>query len=302
MTSTSTSLPKVVSTPAELWAEVAALRGAGRSIGLVPTMGALHAGHLSLVDAAAAECDATIVTIFVNPTQFGPSEDFGRYPRTLQRDLELLAPRGVELVFAPSVEAMYPAGHATRVEVDRVSVEWEGRCRPGHFSGVATVVLKLLQLATPDVACFGQKDFQQYLVIRRMATDLHVPAKIRALPTVREPDGLAMSSRNAYLNADERTQALGMIGALRTAAALIAGGERSPEPVVRQMRERLRAAGLTPIDYAALVDPLEMSPVREVGGNMLAVIAAHSGKTRLIDNLLIGADGAILNPIDVFGQ
>ncbi|MCE9545782.1 MAG: pantoate--beta-alanine ligase [Planctomycetia bacterium] len=168
MTSTSTSLPKVVSSPAELRAEVGALRRAGRTIGLVPTMGALHAGHLSLVDAA-AECDATIVTIFVNPTQFGPSEDFGRYPRTLERDLDLLAPRGVALVFAPSVEAMYPAGHATRVEVDRVSVEWEGRCRPGHFSGVATVVLKLLQLATPDVACFGQKDFQQYLVHKRWA-------------------------------------------------------------------------------------------------------------------------------------
>ncbi|MCE9551931.1 MAG: pantoate--beta-alanine ligase [Planctomycetes bacterium] len=287
--------PVVVSQPHELRDVIALARHAGKRIGLVPTMGALHAGHLSLADASAAECGLTVVTIFVNPTQFGAGEDFDRYPRTLERDLELLAGHGVDVVFAPSRESIYRPGHATRVEVDRVSAEFEGRCRPGHFSGVATIVLKLLQLAAPDVAYFGQKDFQQCAVIRRMVEDLDVPGVVHMLPTVREPDGLAMSSRNAYLSPAERQQALGVIEALRSAAAMVAAGERAAEPIIRTMRERLRAAGLGPIDYAALVEPRELGPIQTVTGPTLALIATHAGLTRLIDNLLFGLHGEELD-------
>jgi len=296
MTSTSqpNSPPLVTQTDA-LRDALAAARQGGRSIGLVPTMGALHEGHLSLVDASAAECGLTVVTIFVNPTQFGPGEDFGRYPRTLERDLALLAGRGANLVFAPSTAALYRPGHATRVEVDRVTAEFEGRFRPGHFSGVATIVLKLLQLAAPNVAYFGQKDFQQCVVIRRMAADLDLPVAMRVLPTLREPDGLAMSSRNAYLSPSERQQALGVISALRSAAAMAAGGQRSAAPIIRRMRQQLRAAGLEPIDYAALVDPNDLAPIEQLSGPTLALIAAHAGRTRLIDNLLFGLDGTELD-------
>jgi pantoate--beta-alanine ligase len=291
--------PALVTHAAALRQAIAAARRDGRSIGLVPTMGALHEGHLSLVDASAAQCDLTVVTIFVNPTQFGPGEDFERYPRTLERDLALLAGRGAGLVFAPATTALYQPGHATRVEVDRVTAEFEGRFRPGHFSGVATIVLKLLQLAAPDVGYFGQKDFQQCVVIRRMAADLDVPTAIHVLPTVREPDGLAMSSRNAYLSQSERQQALGVISALRTATALVRSGERNAAPIIRQMREALRAAGLDPIDYAALVEPHELQPVQLVSGPTLGLIAAHAGRTRLIDNLLFGPDGTELDVRDV---
>ena len=293
--------PHVVTDSEALRAAVAAARGAGKSIGLVPTMGALHAGHLSLVDVSAAQCGLTVVTIFVNPTQFAPGEDFERYPRTLERDVALLAGRGADLVFAPPADSIYRPGHATRVEVDRVTAEFEGRCRPGHFSGVATIVLKLLQLAAPDIAFFGQKDFQQCVVIRRMAADLDVPCAIRMLPTVRESDGLAMSSRNAYLSAQQRQQALGVIRALRSAAALAADGERRAEPIIRRMRETLRAAGLEPIDYAALVEPQELAPIQEITGPTLALIAAHAGRTRLIDNLLFGPDGRELAIGEVAG-
>jgi pantoate--beta-alanine ligase len=286
-----TSPPRIVTQGEELRAVLAAARQAGQRIGLVPTMGALHAGHLSLVDVSAAECGLTVVTIFVNPTQFGPGEDFERYPRDLKRDVELLAGHGADLVFAPAADAVHRPGHATRVLVDRVAAEFEGRCRPGHFAGVATVVLKLLNLAAPDTAYFGQKDFQQCVVIRRMAADLDVSCTIRMLPTVRESDGLAMSSRNAYLNTEERKQALGVIHALRGAAAMAAGGERRADPIIRQMRDTLRAARLEPIDYAALVEPAELAPIREITGPTLALIATHAGRTRLIDNLLFGPDG-----------
>lgn len=294
--SLSRSPPTVVTQPSELRELVTAARRAGKTIGLVPTMGALHAGHLSLAQVSVAQCDLTVVTIFVNPTQFGAGEDFDRYPRTLDRDVALLAGQGVDVVFAPPRDAIYLPGHATRVEVDRVTAEFEGRCRPGHFSGVATIVLKLLQLAAPDVAYFGQKDFQQGMVIRRMAADLDVPSTIRMLPTVREPDGLAMSSRNAYLSPAERQQALGVIEALRSAAAMVAAGERAAAPIIRTMRERLRAANLEPIDYAALVEPRELAPIQTITGPTLALIAVHCGRTRLIDNLLFGPSG---EPLDL---
>lgn len=294
--SQSNASPTVVTQPAELRDVITLARRAGKSIGLVPTMGALHAGHLSLADISAAECGLTVVTIFVNPSQFGAGEDFERYPRALERDLALLAGRGIDVVFAPSREAIYPPGHATRVEVQRVTAEFEGRCRPGHFGGVATIVLKLLQLAAPDVAYFGQKDFQQCVVIRRMAADLDVPATIRMLPTVRETDGLAMSSRNAYLSAAERQQAIGLIDVLRSAAAMVAAGQRAAATIIRNMRERLRAAGLEPIDYVALVEPRELAPIQEVTGPTLALIATYAGRTRLIDNLLFGPHG---EPIDL---
>ena len=194
-----TTTPPIVRTIAQLRKQVAAARQAGHRVGLVPTMGALHAGHLSLVDAAAAECDFIIATIFVNPTQFGPNEDFTKYPRTLEADLAKLSQHRVDIVFVPETAEMYPTGSATRVEVEGAAREWEGACRPGHFGGVATIVLKLFQIAQADVAYFGRKDLQQTRVIMQMVRDLNVPIEIRVCPTLREPDGLEMSSRNVYL-------------------------------------------------------------------------------------------------------
>lgn len=272
----------------ELRAAIAAARRAGRSIGLVPTMGALHAGHLSLVQASVAEKRFTVATIFVNPTQFGPQEDFARYPRNLSQDLHLLASAGAELVFAPEPTEIYPPGFSTFIEPPQVALPLEGRCRPGHFRGVATVVLKLFNLAQPDVAYFGHKDYQQSLVIRRMAADLNVPVEVRVCPTIREPDGLALSSRNAYLNPAERRQALALSRSLFAAAELVACGERSAAIVLKQMRDVLDAAQISRIDYLAIVDPETLADVAELNHQAIALVAAHVGQTRLIDNLRIG--------------
>ncbi|HPM80911.1 MAG TPA: pantoate--beta-alanine ligase [Candidatus Anammoximicrobium sp.] len=276
--------PKLVHTAHELRAGVRAARAAGRMIGLVPTMGALHEGHLSLVRASQAEGGFTIVTIFVNPTQFGPHEDFDKYPRTLPADLEALASCRADLVFAPSREAMYPAGCSTFVEPPRVGQRWEDDCRPGHFRGVATVVLKLFHLAQADVAFFGQKDYQQAAVVRRMVQDLNVPIEIRVCPTVREPDGLAMSSRNRYLSADQRQQALAISRSLRLADQLAASGERQAARLVEAMQRVLAEAQIRRIDYVAVVDPETLEPVSELAGPVMALIAAKVGTTRLIDN------------------
>ena len=230
--------PKLVTTATELRAAVRAARAAGCAIGLVPTMGALHEGHLSLVQASRAECGFTVATIFVNPTQFAPHEDFDKYPRTLEADLESLASCHADLVFAPRREDMYPAGCSTLVEPPQVAQRWEGECRPGHFQGVATVVLKLFNLAQADVAFFGHKDYQQAAVIRRMVQDLNVPTEIRVCPTVREPDGLAMSSRNRYLSAGERQQAVAISRTLRLAEQMAAGGERQAAKLVEAIAPR----------------------------------------------------------------
>ena len=250
-------------------------------------MGALHAGHLSLVDAAAQECESTVVSIFVNPTQFGPDEDFGRYPRTLAADLALMADRRVDCVFAPSTAEMYPAGATTFVEVPAAAEPLEGKFRPGHFRGVATVVLKLFNLVRPDVAYFGRKDYQQSLVVRRMAADLDLPVRVRVCPTIRESDGLALSSRNRYLSPPERKRALAISRSLQLAADLVRSGARDGKGIVERMRAELDAQQLE-IDYVALADPETLAAIDVVDRPVVALIAARVGTTRLIDNELIG--------------
>jgi pantoate--beta-alanine ligase len=273
----------LVTTIGELREQTVNARREGKRIGLVPTMGALHDGHLSLVDAAQRECSFIVATIFVNPTQFGPGEDYDCYPRNLEQDLSLLRSRGVDSVFAPARGEMYRAGHATSVLVDGLTARWEGAIRPGHFQGVATIVLKLFHAATPDVAYFGQKDYQQLLVIRRMTADLDLPIEVRMCPIVRDPDGLAKSSRNAYLSADERRRGLSLSQSLAHAAHLFAKGERDAGRIVAAMRDILAAAPVE-LDYAAIVDPQTLEPIDEAQPASVALLAARVGQTRLIDN------------------
>ena len=254
-------------------------RSAGRSIGLVPTMGALHAGHLRLAELARSENDVVVASVFVNPIQFGPTEDFARYPRDFARDARMLADADVDAVYRPSTESMYPPGATTRVRVGGVAEPLEGAARPGHFEGVATVVTKLFAAVGPDRAYFGQKDAQQVAVIKRLAADLDLGVEIRVAPTVREPDGLALSSRNAYLSPDERQAAVALSSALREASAAWARGERDPARLRRVMTGRLAEEPLVRVDYADIVDPATFTPPGH-----LAVLAAYVGKTRLIDN------------------
>lgn len=276
--------PLIVTDRETLAAVLAQVRSDGRTVGLVPTMGALHDGHVSLVRRSVRDCDFTVVTIFVNPKQFGPQEDFARYPRTLEADLEALADAQADLVFAPTAEQIYRPGFSTFVEPPEVARTLEGNCRPGHFRGVTTVVLKLFHLVPADVAYFGRKDYQQWRVIQAMTEDLDLPIRVEACPTVREPDGLALSSRNRYLTAAERRQAVALWQCLLRAAELAAQGERDAETIRRQMRDVLTRAGLTRIDYVALVDPLTLVEVEEVSADTVALVAAYVGGTRLIDN------------------
>ncbi len=254
-------------------------RREGRSIGLVPTMGALHAGHLSLVGAARRENDVVVASAFVNPIQFGPGEDFERYPRDLDRDAALFAEADVDAIYHPSTEVMYPSGASTRVHVSGVSEPLEGTARPGHFEGVATVVTKLFTAVEPDRAYFGQKDAQQVAVVKRLVRDLDLGVNIRVVPTVRERDGLALSSRNVYLNPDERRAAVALSAGLRAAAAAYTAGERGPEKLRARLLSRLGAEPLAQVEYAEIVDP---ETFRAPGS--LAVLAVRFGKTRLIDN------------------
>jgi pantoate--beta-alanine ligase len=249
-------------------------------------MGALHEGHLSLVRTAKSECDVAVATIFVNPTQFAPHEDYSRYPRTLESDLALLDSVGCDLAFVPAAEEIYPPGFSTSVEPPAVAHVLEGAFRPDHFRGVCTVVLKLFHLVPSDVACFGQKDYQQALVIRHMMRDLNVPLAIRVCPIVREADGLAMSSRNRYLSADERRQALGISRALEDTVARYRGGERNAAALEGAMRHVLQRHGISRIDYAAVVDAETLQEQTE--GAAVALIACHVGTTRLIDNEILG--------------
>jgi len=259
------------------------------AVGLVPTMGALHAGHLSLVEAARKENERVAVTIFVNPTQFGPHEDFSRYPRDLERDVGLLEKAGAHLVFAPAVEVMFPPGAETTVDVGAVARPLEGERRPGHFKGVATVVLKLLGIATPDRAYFGEKDAQQLAVVRRLVRDLDIGVEIRACPIVREADGLALSSRNAYLSPEERRAASVLFRALEKAESLWAAGERSGPRLRRALLETLAAEPLARVDYAAVADPETFGEVEVATGPVRLVLAVVFGRTRLIDNRLLRA-------------
>ncbi len=275
--------PHVITTVTELQHVVCSARGERQRIGLVPTMGALHEGHLSLVDAARRECSFNVATIFVNPTQFGPDEDYLRYPRTWEQDLAQLAARGVDVVFAPQRAEMYRPDNATTVAVEGVTARWEGAVRPGHFAGVATIVLKLFHAASPDVAYFGQKDYQQTAVVRRMVADLDLPIEIRVCPIVRDAGGLALSSRNVYLSTDERSRALSLSQSLRGADELFRRGERSAGVVEAAMKAILSATGVD-IDYAAIVDPDTLEPISQLEAGSVALVAARVGATRLIDN------------------
>lgn len=277
-------MPRVITSCQEIQETALQLRAGGQRIGLVPTMGALHEGHLSLVRAAKEGCDVAIATIFVNPTQFGPKEDFSKYPRTLDDDLALLDSADCDLVFVPSADEMYPPGFSTYVEPPAVAKPLEGVFRPDHFRGVCTVVLKLFNLVPSDIAYFGRKDYQQALVIRHMAHDLDLPLKISVCPIVREADGLAMSSRNRYLSPDERRQALALSVALNTASEAFANGERSAVVLSTTMQETLQQAGIERIDYAAVVDGQTLEGIEQIERPAVALIACHVGTTRLIDN------------------
>ena len=274
-------------------AAVAEGRRAGRTVALVPTMGALHDGHVSLVRAARKRSDLVIVSIFVNPTQFGPAEDFERYPRDLAADLELLGTVGAGLVFSPQATAMYPSGPAVTVDPGPLASRWEGAVRPTHFAGVATVVAKLLGIVRPDIAFFGDKDFQQLAIVRRLALDLELAVEIVGCPIVRDADGLALSSRNAFLSAEQRAQALGLSAALAAARAALAGGERSGLALEHMMREVAgeRSDGALALDYAAVVDPETLEPLPLVDRTARALIAGRVGSTRLIDNCALVPQG-----------
>jgi pantoate--beta-alanine ligase len=280
-------VPEVIRDGRALRQRILAARQAGHTIGLVPTMGALHEGHLSLVDAARTECDLAVVTIYVNPTQFAPSEDFRRYPRDLDRDLTLLGTRGCDLVFTPDDETMYGLGDATFIDVGPMATVLEGEFRPTHFRGVATVVMKLFQLAPADRAYFGRKDYQQTLVVRRMVEDLKVPIDIGVCPIVREPDGLAMSSRNVYLSADERRRALALSRSLQTAEQMANDGERDVETIRSAMRREIESAGVIDVQYIAFVADGSVTPVKRIEGPTTIALAANVGRTRLIDNVLL---------------
>lgn len=262
-------------------------RTAGRRIGLVPTMGYLHEGHLALVDEARRRTDAVVLSIFVNPLQFGPAEDLARYPRDLPRDRALALARGVDMIFVPPVEAMYPPGSEIRVSPGSAAERWEGSARPGHFTGVLTVVAKLFHLVEPDVACFGRKDVQQLTLVRRMVRDLDWPVEIAAVATVREPDGLALSSRNAYLTPVDRRRAAVLSGALRAAHEAWRAGETQASALEARMQERLGTEPAVAVEYIAVVEPEALSPVETANGNTVIAIAARVGGTRLIDNIIL---------------
>jgi len=299
----------IATTIAEVRARVAEARRGGKRVGLVPTMGALHEGHASLIRAARARLASeqaaggyVVVSIFVNPTQFGPSEDFGRYPRPLEADREVCRKEGADLVFAPTAAEMYPAspgrspassgrspaaGGATRVRVAGLSEKLCGASRPGHFEGVCTVVTKLFAIVQPDAAWFGEKDAQQLAILRRMTADLNLPVEIRACPIVREADGLARSSRNVYLAAEERSRALVLSRALREAEAAMRGGERRAETIAAAVRGRIEGTEGVALEYAAVVDPDTLEDLEVIRDRVLVAVAARVGKTRLIDNVLL---------------
>jgi len=259
----------------------------GQKIGLVPTMGYLHAGHLSLVEAARKSSDRVVVSIFVNPIQFGPKEDFKKYPRDLKRDKKLLKPYRPDVIFIPKVEEIFPNGFSTFIEVKDLSDKLCGKIRPGHFKGVTTIVLKLFEIVQPDLAFFGEKDFQQQVIIKKMVKDLNLPVKIVALPTVREEDGLALSSRNTYLKPKERQAAPVLYKSLLLAEEMVNCGEKNSQKIMQEMRKLIGSEPLIKIDYISICDPETFKEVKAVKGKTLVALAAYVGKARLIDNLLL---------------
>jgi pantoate--beta-alanine ligase len=269
----------------EIRQAVAAARKAGQRIGLMPTMGALHAGHARLIEVARTECDFVAVSIFVNPTQFGPNEDFERYPRSFEADCELCARSGAAAIFAPDIATMYRASFRTFVEVEGLQDALCGASRPGHFRGVCTVVLKLFNIVQPDAAYFGQKDAQQALILTRMVRDLDVPVEMRTVPTVREPDGLALSSRNQYLDAEQRKNAPALWQTLQAAQRLIENGEREPGAIERTMTDRLAIIPGARVDYARVVSAETLQSLACLHGPILIALAVFFGQTRLIDNV-----------------
>jgi pantoate--beta-alanine ligase len=277
---------KILKTISEMRVATRALTRAGKRLGFVPTMGALHEGHLSLVRAARAASEVVAASIFVNPTQFGPNEDLAKYPRSFERDCELLEREGVQLLFAPAVEEMYPAGAVTWVTVEGLSEKLDGRSRPGHFRGVTTVVAKLLHVIEPDVAFFGQKDAAQVAIIRGMVRDLNLPVEIVVCPIVREADGLAMSSRNAYLDPEQRKQALVLRRSLLRVKELADRGEQHAAALTAAGREELARENGVRLDYFEIVNAETLDPVEDVSAGGLVAVAAYVGSTRLIDNLV----------------
>jgi len=273
----------------------------GLRIGFVPTMGALHAGHLSLVERARPGCDRVVASVFVNPTQFGPHEDYERYPRDLARDADLLATAGCDLVFAPETAEMYAHDAQTTIDVGAMQTVLCGAARPGHFRGVATVVAKLFHLVQPAVAVFGQKDAQQVVILQRMVRDLDFPVELRVAPIVRDADGLALSSRNAYLGPDERHDALLLHAALQAAAAALRDGERAGERIAAAARAVLERGTFLRLDYVAAVDPASLAPLANVTGRVLIAVAAWVGSTRLIDNLVLDVRGTAVREV-VLGE
>ncbi len=278
---------KVLTSVKQMKKYVAAVKAKGKTIGLVPTMGYLHEGHLSLLRQAKKDTDCPVMSIFVNPAQFGPKEDFRRYPRDLKRDERMARSAGCQAVFCPPAKEMYPANYSTWVEVEKLSDVLCGVSRPGHFRGVATVVLKLLNIVQPDVAYFGRKDAQQAILIKRMAADLNVNSKIKVMPIVREPDGLAMSSRNVYLRPEERDDALVLRRALLKAEHMIQLKERNAGKIIRAMRSLIREKRTARIDYIRAVDTVSLRPVKKISGEVLIALAVRIGKTRLIDNVIV---------------
>jgi pantoate--beta-alanine ligase len=278
---------RICNTVEDMRAACRAVRRGGKRLGFVPTMGALHEGHLSLVQAARASCDAVAASIFVNPAQFGPNEDLAKYPRSFDGDRELLESEGVALLFAPSVEEMYPAGAATWVTVEGLSSKLDGRSRPGHFRGVTTVVAKLFHIVEPDAAFFGQKDAAQVAIVRRMVRDLNFPMEIVACPIVREADGLAMSSRNAYLDPQQRKQAILLHRSLMRVKKSWEAGVRDAAKLLATGREEFAGEKSVRLDYLEIVDPDSLDPVKSVVAGALVAVAAFVGPTRLIDNILL---------------
>ena len=278
---------KLIDSISRMTTLVKILKKEGKSIGFVPTMGYLHEGHMSMVKAAKKHTDVVVLSIFVNPLQFGPKEDFKKYPRDIKHDETLAGDAGVDIIFCPSTDEMYPEGYATYVNVENFTDKLCGVSRPGHFKGVATVVAKLLNIVKPDVAYFGQKDAQQMIVIRKMVKDLNMDIEIKAMPIIRETDGLAMSSRNIYLSEDERREALVLNRSLDKAQALIAAGEKDSARIVKAMKELISRNPLVKIDYVSIVDTKDLIELSDISGEALVAVAAFVGKTRLIDNIIV---------------
>jgi pantoate--beta-alanine ligase len=278
---------KTLRTIAEMRAASRQARQSGKRLGFVPTMGALHEGHLSLVRAAHQATDVVVASIFVNPTQFGPNEDLAKYPRSFERDCELLEKERVEWLFAPSVQEMYPSGAVTWVLVEELSNKLDGRSRPGHFRGVSTVVSKLFHIVEPNIAFFGQKDAAQAAIIRRMVLDLNLPVEVAVCPIVREPDGLAMSSRNAYLDSQQRQKALVLHRSLMRVQELLERGEISAHILASEGRNEFNADPSVRLDYFEIVNPDTLDPIEDISNGALIAVAAYIGSTRLIDNTLV---------------